>query len=473
MSSLASRTAVGVFEGLKLYSQAEVQLVNCFRELFSSPVNWRHWFQEGLGELLELPGQSIVSLQIKNQVEPGEAQELKFGKDEISIGRDQANDVVLALPGVGRRHARIIKRGMAYFLEDLGSANGTYLKGVKLNPHEPVVLNEGSRFLVFPHEFTFSSEDVWHEEPPLHVAIGELSLSHWGHEQTDFGGYYFFKMSVRPGMGSAVMGVSTDFLQALIRQISRGAVSHLVPSDAGLFEFVMLSVLERANRDLRFPFRFALDPFELPAPDETGIKVDCVVGISEMTGAMELFLPASLLRETCRLQPNTRPLSIPVSWPVMAICGYADLSLQEMMDLEAGDALLITQSYELVIPAAADGSLHGWRAVLTELNPLKLKIKDYFERRDEIMENQTAPPERADSEKPDLSTLPVRVQIVLSQLEMTLADLNKLTPGSIVEMHRDKSEMVQLAVNGKIAGAGELIEIEGRLGVRIFSWATR
>jgi flagellar motor switch/type III secretory pathway protein FliN len=53
---------------------------------------------------------------------------------------------------------------------------------------------------------------------------------------------------------------------------------------------------------------------------------------------------------------------------------------------------------------------------------------------------------------------------------MTLAELNRLTPGSIVELDREKTEAVQLAVNGKITGTGELVEIDGRLGVRIASW---
>lgn len=86
------------------------------------------------------------------------------------------------------------------------------------------------------------------------------------------------------------------------------------------------------------------------------------------------------------------------------------------------------------------------------------------------MESETADSEQANSQKPDLATLPVRVQIVLSQIELSLADLSNLKPGSIIDLNRDKSEGVQLAVNGKIAGAGELVEIEGRLGVRISNW---
>ena len=87
-----------------------------------------------------------------------------------------------------------------------------------------------------------------------------------------------------------------------------------------------------------------------------------------------------------------------------------------------------------------------------------------------MMESETAGSEQSDSQKPHLATLPVRLQIVLSQLELSLAELSDLKPGTIVDLNHEKSECVQLAVNGKIAGSGELVEIEGRLGVRISNW---
>ncbi len=89
------------------------------------------------------------------------------------------------------------------------------------------------------------------------------------------------------------------------------------------------------------------------------------------------------------------------------------------------------------------------------------------------MDREPEPPTQGDLQKPNLAALPVRVHVVLSQLEMTLAELHNLRPGSIIELDRKKSDSVQLAVNGKIAGEGELVEIEGRFGVRIANWNTQ
>ena len=50
---------------------------------------------------------------------------------------------------VSRRHARIIRRGGAYQLEDLGSTNGTYInRGRRLIPGTPQVLSDGDEIII-------------------------------------------------------------------------------------------------------------------------------------------------------------------------------------------------------------------------------------------------------------------------------------------------------------------------------------
>lgn len=45
--------------------------------------------------------------------------------------------------GVSRRHARILVQRTQFFVEDLGSANGTYLNGFRLTPYLPTALDDG------------------------------------------------------------------------------------------------------------------------------------------------------------------------------------------------------------------------------------------------------------------------------------------------------------------------------------------
>ena len=45
--------------------------------------------------------------------------------------------------GVSRRHARVHKQKTQFFIEDLGSANGTFLNGQRLTPYLPHPLHDG------------------------------------------------------------------------------------------------------------------------------------------------------------------------------------------------------------------------------------------------------------------------------------------------------------------------------------------
>jgi diguanylate cyclase (GGDEF)-like protein len=50
-------------------------------------------------------------------------------KEIAYIGRGQENDIAIDDPSVSRVHARIIKKGCKYFIEDMGSRNGTWVEG--------------------------------------------------------------------------------------------------------------------------------------------------------------------------------------------------------------------------------------------------------------------------------------------------------------------------------------------------------
>src|SRR5258708_29555391 len=49
--------------------------------------------------------------------------------DTIVVGRHPGCDIRVPDETVSRRHARIIVEDSGYFIEDLGSRNGTYLNG--------------------------------------------------------------------------------------------------------------------------------------------------------------------------------------------------------------------------------------------------------------------------------------------------------------------------------------------------------
>jgi pSer/pThr/pTyr-binding forkhead associated (FHA) protein len=72
---------------------------------------------------------------------------------EVHIGRlDAAHGIFPDLDlspdgglegGVSRRHCKVHQRGSTYLVEDVGSANGTFLNGQRLTPYLPHVLKDG------------------------------------------------------------------------------------------------------------------------------------------------------------------------------------------------------------------------------------------------------------------------------------------------------------------------------------------
>ena len=53
--------------------------------------------------------------------------------DNVMVGRDRTCSIVLSHPAVSRRHARITLSGTAWVLEDLQSANGTYVNNTRVD----------------------------------------------------------------------------------------------------------------------------------------------------------------------------------------------------------------------------------------------------------------------------------------------------------------------------------------------------
>lgn len=63
--------------------------------------------------------------------------------------------------------------------------------------------------------------------------------------------------------------------------------------------------------------------------------------------------------------------------------------------------------------------------------------------------------------------VPVKMIAVLGRKKMVLKDLLRLKIGQAIDFERPPNEFVDLVANGKLIAKGELVEIDGKLGVRI------
>ena len=68
----------------------------------------------------------------------------------VTVGRTPDNQIVVNHPQVSSKHAQIAKSGEQLFLEDRGSANGTFVRGQRLTPGQRVQVNNGEKVFIGP-----------------------------------------------------------------------------------------------------------------------------------------------------------------------------------------------------------------------------------------------------------------------------------------------------------------------------------
>jgi diguanylate cyclase (GGDEF)-like protein len=86
----------------------------------------------------------------------------RLSGDEIEIGRVAKNALHLPFEGVSRQHARLVRRAGKYWLEDLKSANGTFVQGTRITSHS---LSDGDVIQFGPRvAFRYSVTDTGEEK---------------------------------------------------------------------------------------------------------------------------------------------------------------------------------------------------------------------------------------------------------------------------------------------------------------------
>jgi pSer/pThr/pTyr-binding forkhead associated (FHA) protein len=82
--------------------------------------------------------------------------EIPLDKPLITIGRRADNDVVIDNLAVSRYHARVVEDSGAFFIEDIGSTNGTYLNDMRVAKQR---LRAGDQIRIGKHVLVYE-EDV-------------------------------------------------------------------------------------------------------------------------------------------------------------------------------------------------------------------------------------------------------------------------------------------------------------------------
>ncbi|MFL5350587.1 MAG: type III secretion system cytoplasmic ring protein SctQ [Hyalangium sp.] len=255
--------------------------------------------------------------------------------------------------------------------------------------------------------------------------------------------------------------------------------------------------------------------------DELVLVVQANVTVGSNTGMVRLIVPASVMgaadesrgsaerraRLVSDAKINRRLLSTVRTW-LRAEIGQAEIASADLAYIRVKDVVLMD-----ALTARPDrgeagtatlrvglGSSRVAAEVFVEDGQYKARIKDFVigdpvfqrvlpideaagagARQDEVFtnpENEMAPDSEGDaldSNKPEgselLADIPLQLAVELARVPVTADEVVALKVGQVIELHRSPGEPVELSVNGKVVARGELVEVEGQLGVRVLSLA--
>jgi hypothetical protein len=113
---------------------------------------------------------------------PDAGTEIPLEKDELFLGREATNDIVINDVEVSRKHARLLKQGDDYFYDDLGSTNGSFILGQKitaptlLKPENKITIGEKVEFTYYMTSIDPTATMVSRRKPSAPVSEAPVQL---------------------------------------------------------------------------------------------------------------------------------------------------------------------------------------------------------------------------------------------------------------------------------------------------------
>ena len=287
--------------------------------------------------------------------------------------------------------------------------------------------------------------------------------------------------------GTVTFLLSKDDIGVLLGiALSKQPKGNLYPDEEFLEAFYQFLAIEALAALTSSGFDASIAPRLIsdPAPQSTGKMLGMQVSVSTsgrvIQGQLiapedfalawnERFKAAKQQKEISPEMANTLELIIHLE------AGEATMTRQELSQIKQGDFLILNSCS--VVPGQDGGQI----ILTTKGVPLfrgilqrdTIKILEYplFQKVEPMMDLDddldAATPAGEESTVEKMGNIPISLKIEVGQVRMTLAKLMELQPGSTLELNVDPEEGVDLVVNGKCIGKGELLRLGETLGVRI------
>ncbi len=96
-----------------------------------------------------------------------EEQKYLLDKPTLTVGREPTCEIAIDNLGISRQHCKLVNRGDAFVVQDLGSANGTFVNGKKIVEH---YLNDGDEIFIGKYILKFSNDSQTKAAPQKDAA---------------------------------------------------------------------------------------------------------------------------------------------------------------------------------------------------------------------------------------------------------------------------------------------------------------
>jgi type III secretion protein Q len=152
-----------------------------------------------------------------------------------------------------------------------------------------------------------------------------------------------------------------------------------------------------------------------------------------------------------------------LTWPLDFSLGRSSLSYVRLNEVKQGDILLFQTTERLVY-------CYGIRLGHYQQNEGGIKMEWHNEEQSMAQETPMAVMQESQP-LPDVRQLPVNLEFVLHRHQVTLAQLQALCGGQqLVSLPANVEQRVEVRANGALLGIGELVQLEGQLGVEVSQW---
>lgn len=268
--------------------------------------------------------------------------------------------------------------------------------------------------------------------PPARIAVARLGL----------------ELAAVPA--AAVLEVEPALVVRLVDVLSGGrgppvGATALTPIETSALDLLALAALDGAASAT---IERALAPrLARAVPDVPGaLAIEVGVAAGDVAGRVRLLVPPAAVRalRNGAADPDAAAASIGV--PASLRSGQVALAADELELLAPGDVVLVDAAEDgrerLVFPGGA--AIRGRRE------------EDAFHVEEMAMADRTA-------------ALPLTLEVELARVVIPAGELARLEPGAVLTLPIDRRGLVALRAGERAVARGELVDVDGAVGVRVLS----